>query len=274
MIGRLSLFLFGRKPESKMKLKLYLLILLCFNCSGVFAQTPKQIKADLIKSLDEIQKYYYSNFSRPENPNFDSLDDDNERLKNKLVYYAKKYPANFSQILKELGGMCSDDGLLNIFSWDTYSGGTQHQFQSVILYRPKKSKTFQLDSLSELNDTYTNFYDSLYTLKIGNKNYYLVTYFQILDIHGRGEGIKIFSIDNGELNSKARIIKTRSGLTSRLYYEYNQTDTNSDIMGDVTIQYNPKEKTIIFPVINEKGHQTDNVITYKFTGKYFEKVKP
>ena len=259
-----------------MKLKICLLLLVCLGCSRSFAQTSKEIEADLVKSLDEIQKYNYSNFSTPEKSDLDSLDDENERFEKKIVYYAEKSPANISPALKDIGGLCSNDGLLDIVSWDSFSGGTQHQFQSVVLYRSKTTESFQLDTLSEkeLNIEYTNNYDSLYTLTIGNKNYYIVTFYQILDLHGRGEGVRIFSIDNGKLNGKAKIIKTKSGLTHKLYYEYDQTETNADIMSYVTIQYDPKEKTITFPVINEKGRQTDNYITYKFTGQYFEKVKP
>ena len=257
-----------------MKLKICLLLLMCFSCGGVFAQTPKSIEKDLLKSFDKIQNWNNSNFITPNDTDQNSLDKANNLLERKLIYYGKKYPSIINQVFKKLGGLSvsSDDGLFNIFSWDTYTGGTQHVFQTVVLYRSEKKASFLVDATS-LSDNYTDAYDTLYTLTIGNKNYYLVTYYQILDLHARGEGIRIFSIDNGKLNSQAKIIKTKSGLTSKLYYQYDQTLTNADIMSEVTIAYDPKEKTITFPVINENGRQTDNVITYKFTGKYFERVK-
>ena len=75
------------------------------------------------------------------------------------------------------------------------------------------------------------------------------------------------------MNDKTKLIKTKSGLTNKLYYSYNQNLTNSDIMGEISLEYDPKSKTITFPVIVENGRVTDNYITYKFTGQYFEKVK-
>jgi hypothetical protein len=44
-------------------------------------------------------------------------------------------------------------------------------------------------------------------------------------------------------------------------------------MGEITLEYDPKAKTITFPIVAENMWITDNYITYKFTGKYFERVK-
>ena len=112
---------------------------------------------------------------------------------------------------------------------------------------------------------------------MNGKNYYLVTYYGIFDLYIRGEGIRVFSIENGKLNAQAKLIKTQKGLTNKLYYTYDQQENNLDVMGDATLTYDSKLKTITFPVVidnGEEGKLTDNFITYKFTGQYFEKVKP
>jgi hypothetical protein len=247
----------------------------CFTTVGVLAQTPKSIEEDLLRSINKIQEGYNSNFVTPKETDPNVLDAASNQLEKKIIYYGKKYPSFIGQVFKKIGGLSSDDGLFNIFSWDTYMGGTQHVFQAVILYRSNQNANFSADT-TLFNNANTDDCDKLYTLKIGDKNYYVITYYQILDLHARGEGIKILSIDDDKLNVDVKIIKTQSGLTNKLHYNYEQTDSNADIMGDATLEYDPKSKTITFPVVITNGYDgelTENYITYKLTGQYFERVK-
>jgi len=171
-----------------------------------------------------------------------------------------------------LEALVSDDGLLRIYTWDTNMGGTQHMFENVILYKSGEQTNFSVEKKTSDDGVYIYAYDKLYTLKIGSKMYYLCTYYGIFDLYMRGEGIRIFSNENGRLN-KGNIIKTASRITNHLYYSYSQNENNEDVMGDNTIDYAQKDTTITFPVIDTAGNQTDSTITYKFTGQYFEKVK-
>ncbi|MDB5136920.1 MAG: hypothetical protein JWP37_3523, partial [Mucilaginibacter sp.] len=70
----------------------------------------------------------------------------------------------------------------------------------------------------------------------------------------------------------AKLIKTRSGLHNKLYYDYELFSIPSNVK-DADIRYYPAFSTISLPVIVEKGKVTSKRIAYKFTGQYFEKVK-
>jgi hypothetical protein len=243
----------------------------CLTSISAFAQTPKQIEADLLRSLNKIN--YWNRKTLPDNKeiNFNLLSKANDDLEKKLKYYGKRNSPIINKVFKDLGGLISDDGFLRIFTWDTNMGGTQHIFENVILYKSGKQTDFSVDKTSN-KGSYVYAYDKLYSLIIGNKIYYIATYYGIFDLYMRAEGIIMFSIENGRLN-KADIIKTASRITNHLYYSYNQNESNEDVMGDNTLEYDSKDTTITFPVIDTDGHQTDTAITYKFTGKYFEKVK-
>lgn len=254
-----------------MKLKL-LIVIFCLSFTHLFAQSPKAIKADLLKNLNKIN--YWDKRTLPDGKeiNFDLLTKANDDLERKVKFYGRNNFNIINKVFKELGDLFSDDGSFGIFSWDTNMGGTQHMFENIILYRSGNQIHFSVEKQIKENDPYVYDYDKLYTLKIRDKSYYIITYYGIFDLHIRGEGIKIFSIGNDKLD-KGDIIKTASRITNHIYYPYNQNDSNEDIMGDNTLEYNPKDTTITFPVVDTEGNQTDNSITYKFTGQYFEKVK-
>jgi hypothetical protein len=252
-------------------LKLFVLVCCCFIGTRLHAQTIVQIESDLQKTLDKINYWDRKTLSDTTDIDYNSLSKANEDLAKKLKYYGKENPYIIKQLFKKFGGISSADGLLNIFSWDTNMGGTQHAFENVILYRSGNQTSFLTGKTPDKGD-YVYAYDKLYTLKVGNKTYYLATCYGIFDLYARSEGIRIFSIDNGKLNKKD-LVKTATRVTNHLFYSYNQHLTNEDIMSETTIEYDPKEKTITFPVINAEGQQTDNPITYEFTGQYFERVK-
>ncbi|WP_419700646.1 hypothetical protein [Mucilaginibacter sp. NFX135] len=250
------------------KLTLFIILFSCSITSALFAQSPKTIEADFDKAFEKL------NYAR-ENSMIDTVDYINGQIEKKLMYYTKKYPAAMDIAFKKINGIVSDDGLFRILSWDTMLGGTQHFFENVIQYK-SGGKTNSIVDTVKKEDDYIFSYNGIYTLTVGNARYYLATYYGIFGRYERGEGIRVFAIENGKLNDKVKLIKTRSGLTHKLYYIYNQTLTNSDIMSEVTIKYDPKSREIKFPVIIDDGEiskVTETSIAYKFTGQYFEKVK-
>ncbi len=251
--------------------------LICFACYccisfSTLAQKPKVIENDLLKQLNKFT-YWEGKINKYQpDGSSDSTENAIYQFGLKLKYYAGRCPDSLSQILGKIGGLSSDDGLLQILSWDTYSGGTQHIFENIIGYHSGQRTKFILDTTNNQGD-YVYAYDKLFSLKVERKTYYLATYYGIFDLYSRGEGIRIFSIEDGKLNDKVKLIKTKKGLTNKLYYSYSQQLTNSDILSYTTMKYDPKLKTIAFPVISKSGFETDNTIVYKFNGQYFEKVK-
>ncbi|WP_374949042.1 hypothetical protein [Mucilaginibacter sp.] len=247
-----------------------------------FAQSPKAIEANLLKSFKRID--YWSHHPN-ENPLIigDSLEAANNAFGENLKAYSIKYPGTinqtFTSLTKEnLDIVTSDDLKFRIFSWDTWTGGTMHFFFNVLQYRVGE-KTFA-EVIRGAEDNYVPFYKRLYTFKAAGKTYYLATYGTIFSTKDVGEGIKVFAIENGKLNKAVNLIRTKSGLHNKLYYDYDfSTIADWEITGKVSdwkdvpaISFDITTNSIYLPVITDKGRATGKFITYKFTGKYFEKV--
>jgi len=265
MVEWLSLFLFGRNLEHTMKLKTYLLICSCLFSVVAFAQTPKAIEADLLASFKKIHYFRDKN-------DYEGVGKADDVFAKKLKYYTEKYPTTINQsfaLLKNenLDISTSDDGLFRIYSWDTWSGGTMHFFESVFQYKLGPNTISILDTPKTEGDNRPN-YIKLYTFKVNNKVYYLGVWIDIGSTLVGDNGIQVFAIENGELINDVKLIKTRSGLHSQLDYGYNNGWNESS-----EIYFDKKTKTIRLPLISGSGRITHKFITYKFTGQYFEKVK-
>ena len=88
--------------------------------------------------------------------------------------------------------------------------------------------------------------------------------------------VKIFSVDDGMLNSDAELIKTRTGIRNELSYEVDFSASanrgNPINREEAWLQYDAKSHTISIPLIQENGRLTSKKIRYRFTGTYFEKI--
>ncbi len=243
--------------------RLFIIGCLCVFCRNSFAQNSDAIAADLSKLFKKLPEYDLYNRQTELVDTIDSM------INSKVSFYIKTVPAALAKAFPKLGAVSSDDGVLSVLSWDNLSGGTQHNFTNLFLYKTNGGLHYiNSDTLaSDPNDEFQRYYDQIYSLIVGHKTYYLATYWGILDLNERMEGIKVFAVEGGKLNDKVRLIKTRDHYTYKLRYEY--------IVSDVTrgMNYYPKSKEISFPVVNKSEHITADSIIYKFTGQYFERVK-
>lgn len=263
------------------KLKLVLLFSLLFGGGRVFAQTPQQIEADLLKSFKKID--YWDNKQRTDTTGDTSISINlfkaNDVLAKKLQSYAIHNPATitypFTNLKKEhLDVSTSDDGLFRIYSWDTLTGGTMHFFENVFQYKVGNKTYAVLDTPNEEGDV-RPWYTKLYTLRTNGHAYYLALNISIGSTIIYGGSIQVFDIENGRLNDSVKLIKTQSGLHSNLEFDCDLSKS----AGKLTLQRYPSievdilKQTISIPLIAENGVATTKHITYKFTGQYFERVK-
>jgi len=258
----------------------------CFTSINVFGQTPKAIEDDLFQSYKMIENWsesrdnhrYVYDIQRKAN---DSLDKANTLFGKKLKYYTGKYPftitQKFSSFAQNPDSITKDkvqivtsvDGNFRIYSWDVRSDGSEYGFDNVIQYRVG-NKTISMyidDPVFNGEHLYVYYYDKLYTLKAGNKTYYLALYSGAYTHIEVGKGLQVFDIENGKLNNDVKIIRTPTGMHSQLYYEFLFEGTKYE-----DINYDVDSKTISIPVIL-KDTATKKRIIYKFTGQYFEGVK-
>lgn len=242
-----------------------ILIFCCFISFSLFGQSPKAIEADLLKSFKKI----------------DYLSHDNEQANNvfgkKLKIYTEKNPFTLTQdfaLLKKehLDIPTSDDGLFRIYSWDTWTGGTMHFFESIMQYKVGRNIFSILDIPKRDGDARPNYY-KVYTFKGNGKTYYISAFLFIESTRAAGNGIRVFTIENGKLID-AKLIKTNSGLHSDLSYDYDFGSVmNIAFEKRPAIHFDNKTNTIDLPLVDRKGNMTNKHILYKFTGQYFEKVK-
>jgi len=264
-------------------LKLIIFISCCFSGINTLAQTPKGIEAALLKSFKKID-YWADKGRRDITGNIsldDSLENANEVFAKKLKDYTVKYPTtisqDFSALKKErLDIFTSADGLLRVYSWETWLGGTMRDFANVFQYNTGKNiQSVYLHSTGDDSKENVPFYSNLYTFKANQKTYYLGIYGCIYSTKDAGTGIKIFDIENGGLNTDVKIIKTASGLHGKIYYDYDFFSVVDITYGKrPTISFDATTKSIYVPLVDGNGKVTHKFITYKFTGKYFEKVTP
>ncbi len=244
--------------------KLFIVIGYCMVSASVFAQSAASIESELLKAFKKID--YRKD---------DNTDADNKFAK-MLKDYTEKYPATIKQDFGLLSAAHLDisnsfDGLFRIYSWDTWSGGTMHFFESVFQYQSGSGVKSVLDTSKGEGDSRPN-YIKLYTFKANNKTYYLAVYRVIGSTKDVGQGIQVFAIEDGKLNEDVKIIKTSSGLHSEINIDY---DFFSIVDWKVrpVIHFDETSKMIFIPLVGANGKVSHSFITYKFTGICFEKVK-
>ncbi|MFI5140486.1 MAG: hypothetical protein ACHQIM_21885 [Sphingobacteriales bacterium] len=260
-------------------IRLFYLLSCCLIPFSLFAQTPaqtaKNIDIDLYRYLQKIDSWRWRQDTIS---NVDSLQKANDAFEQRLRYYASEYPVTIEAKYPSLTGdnvavVSSADGLFRIYSWDTSLGGSKVAFENVFQYKvnDKTLSNFKpADSTEEGRPTYS--YSSIYTLKANDKTYYLAVYNGVFSSKDAGQGIEVFTIENGKLKDGIKLIKTHSGLHNRLSYDYDFRSV-VNLKVQPSIHFDNASNTIFVPLVDGNGKVTDKYITYKFTGEVFEKVK-
>ncbi|MGN6640287.1 MAG: hypothetical protein ACTHJ8_15365, partial [Mucilaginibacter sp.] len=188
-------------------LSLCFILFLCLTSSNLSAQTPKQIEADLLKSFKRIGYWYLKTNDTTDAALAanDSLENANDVFAKKLKHYTEKFPSTitypFASLQKEsLDISTSSDGLFRIYSWDTWTGGTMLAFENAFQYK-SDNKVISIIDTAKHEDDYVYSYKKIYTLKVNNKSYYLVTYIGAYSNQAAGCGIKVFDIENWKLDN-------------------------------------------------------------------------
>ncbi len=242
--------------------RLFVVICFCISCQNLFAQNSDMIAVDLTKLFKKLPEYDFYNRQT------DLVDTVDSPINSKISFYIKTAPVALAKAFPKLGAESSPDGVISILSWDNLTGGTQHNFTNLFLYKTNGRLNYiNSDTLGQ-DGEYSHSYTRIYSLAVGDKSYYLINYYGILDFREQMEGIQIFSVEDGKLNDKVKLIKTPHGLTYKLRYRYVVVD---EVAGGMN--YNPKVQEITFPVVNKNAHLTGHSIVYKFMGQYFERVK-
>jgi hypothetical protein len=257
--------------EPKSRLAYIHLVAAMFLVYPLCAQSLAAGERSIIQHLGKIQSLADQHGPGAPEDLPDSLDQENIRLGIALQKLTSEIPYSirykFSRLVEN--GMTiatSPDGLLRIYSWDAESGGSSHTINSVYQY-----KVGQIVYSKYVEDTlFSGTVSGVHLLAVNGKKYYLcLSFLRVAGLRGY-ESIQAFCLAGKILSDTAHIIKTKSGLTSKLGFDFVMDESWS---GKDQIRYNDNTKTIRFPVVLEGGHITKRRITYKFNGLYFEKVE-
>ncbi|WP_347218561.1 hypothetical protein [Chryseobacterium sp.] len=242
----------------------------------LFGQNISTVEKQLDEAFQKIN--YWSSEGRDQKNSYDSLAVANTKFEKLLVQYTSSQPQTISHNFKSLekNGLIvatSEDGKFRIYSWDTWTGGTMHFFRNVFQYEANKKVYSKAAEIQGEGDP-GHYYYQINDITSDNKKYYLTQSKAVLSSGMSYHNIKVFSIDNGQLNDKAQLIKTQSGIKNQLGYEVDLTAAaNRQYEGrDYEIEYDAKNKIISIPVIQADAKVTTKKIRYQLKGKYFEKM--
>lgn len=261
-----------------MKNNLFIFILF-FTISKLCCQniSLKQIELDLQKSYQDILDDRF----KDDTIAWNQLELHGKIFREKLSDYSRKYPSTLTYPFdslrkKNIDIVSSRDKMFRIYSWDTWLGGTMHDFENIIQYKfgdKVYSKVYN-DTVTDGEGEYIPFYSEIFTLKANNKTYYLGINNGIYSTKDASQSIKLFCIENDKLNDNVKLIKTKKGLVNSInvYFDFFSVVDRPERPLRL-IKYDEKNMIIYIPIVLENGKVTNRFILYKFTGKYFEHIK-
>lgn len=256
-----------------MKRSIFFLLLL-FSIANCIAQTKNatELENDLMHEYLKLEAYSDTNYYFI--PVEDSI------FRTKFFNNIQKNPSTLNYPFKKLNNklyvVTSDDSLFRIYSWDTWSGGTMHFFNNIFQFKSGKNVYTKLlfDSTGDEGGDPLSFYSDIFRLQVGQKIYYLCINNGMYSTKDVSESIKIFSIENDNLNDTVRLIKTNSGLQNEINVEYDFLSVVDRPERPLrVIKYDPSKKIIYIPIVEDDGKVTNRFIKYQFNGKYFERIK-
>jgi hypothetical protein len=254
-------------------------LILIFVSITALGQSISQIENELVNAIKEIQKYstYGTNYDE------DKLYKANDVFEKKLVGYTKNVSTlnyKFVELNKLMLNATSEDGKFRIYSWDSETGGTMHDYSRVYQYQAADGKAYsQTEEEATVEDGGAgSFVYDIFTLDTGNGKIYIVCSTFIASTNDHYQSANLYKIEGDTLKDKVKLIKTSSGMTDSIGFEYNFFSVERRKGRPIKlISFDKKTKTLKIPVVIEdkefpNGRVTNRFISYKFNGNYFVKT--
>lgn len=249
------------------RLTCFFLVLTIFFWNKAFNQTN-----DFASQENRFAELYSKLFSFGQ-VDYDSINFYSKKFGKKFTSFIRTNPNTLSYSFRKLidSNYCqirtSSNGKFRIYSWDTWKGGTMHEFNAIYQWR-ENGKVFS--KVETLDDDPGSFCSKLFTIDVNGKPYYLAIRNAIYSTKDARQSIAVYSIENGKLTDTVKLFKTK---TKRL----NRIDVDFDFFSVVDrperplelITYDDKQRIIYIPVVGDKGQVTTRNILYQLKGKYF-----
>ena len=253
-----------------------ILILAAFTATSAYARTCTQTDAALVQTYTEMVKN--GNYSDEDSANENKREAAEKRFKKNLSSYLQQ-KSSWSCTLGQTAAAgvavhTSSDKRLRGFSWDSQSGGTLHEYQTILQYRDGSGKT-------RIQDGGDGFLIGIYTDTLGKHGTaYILIEASRASTTLYGQSLSLLHIGNGGLHP-LNIIRANGRTTNTLGYEYSVSDSDNQ-----DFAYNAQTRTISFPLVPKEAGSPEAAygaaavsgsrIRYRFDGSYFVllKLKP
>ena len=253
-------------------------LFLNFCVFAIFAQTPQEMEQTLLTNLKEIQKYS----SYGDNSDYKKLFKANRIFETNLLKYTKT-DSTLKYDFKALNDLMlintSEDGNFRVYSWDSESGGTMHDYYSVYQFRGTNGNIYsKTDKNAENDGSAGSFVNNIFQVFYKNEPIYIICSTFIGSTSNHYQSADLVKINRQDFES-VKLIKTSRGLTDTLSFEYNFFSVVDRKERPIRlIKFDKKTQILSIPVVIEDkefqyGRVTNRFINYKFNGKYFVKSK-
>jgi hypothetical protein len=256
---------------------IFVALFVFFSSLSVFGQANDKIEKELVSGIKDIQKYSIYGGEYEEK----KLSNAQEVFEKQLLEFTKVRSTlnyKFRELDKLMFIVTSEDGSFRNYSWDLQDGGTMHRFARVYQYQGADGKVY-----SRLEDTPEvgigpGFVTDIFTLNTKTGKVYIVCSTFISSSKLISQSADLYKIEGKKLNDKVKLIKTRSGLTNRLSFEYdNFSVIDRENRPTKLISFDEETGVLKIPVVAKDteypdGRVTDQFISYRFDGTYFVRV--
>src|ERR1041384_2485064 len=233
-----------------MKIFIISIFLLLFFALPVFAQTGAQIEKELLAAAAAIDKYSTYGGSYDE----EKLRKADDVLETKLIKYGKM-PATltykFAKLADAMHIATSDDGRFRVYTWDVGDGGTMHDYARVYQYKGADGKVYSIKEPETPEGDYGSFVYDVFSVATKSGTVYIVCSTAIGDRSDHYQSADLFQISGSKMNDKIKLIKTGSGLTNKLGFEYNPWSVRTRDGSFELITFDKKTNTLKIPVVLE-----------------------
>lgn len=241
---------------------------------SVFGQSNERIEQELISGIKDIQKYtiYGGEYDR------EKLSNAQDVFQERLLKFTK-VRSTLNYAFTELGEMMSivtsEDGKFRNYSWDLQDGGTMHRFARLYQYQGADGEVYSRVEELPKEGMGPGFVTDIFTLNTKTGEVYIVCSTFIASGKLHSQSADLYRIEGKALNEKVKLFKTRSGLTHRLSFEYdNFSVIDREDRPSKLISFDGKTGVLKIPVVIKDteypdGRVTNNFISYRFDGTYF-----